>query len=219
MMTDEPTVADTPQAAPTIALRGRAVDVMIRDLADPSKTEQVGIIFDANVMADIEERFNDGYVGFVRWDEDGEDADGKQHKQGDKVIGKDGKAERDTFYGLEAWQASMNDRPFFTVRMTMALALGMGDREAGQRMVEEHLSDYFTAVGAAFAIANGVDPTTAFDAAVEGMTKLRDELAAQAADAVAARNAREASKTPATPGTPGSEPGPEPADPSQSSGS
>jgi hypothetical protein len=195
----QPEVVPTDATPPTIALRGRAVDVEMRGPYSDSGIERVGIIFDCNVMADIEERFNEGYVGFVRYDED--DTDG--HKQGDKVLDENGKAKRDTFWGLEAWQASMNDRPFYTVRLTMGLALGIPDRDAGQRMIEERLPDYFTAVGAAFAIANGVDPTTAFDAAREGMEKMREELARQAADAAAAREAREAKPMLATPGQPG----------------
>lgn len=207
--------------APLICLRGRAVEVPIRSLNGSEGQERVGIIFDANVMADIEQRFDDGYRGFVRYDADelAEDEKTVLHAEGNKVLDENGAPKREHYFGLEAWQASMSDRPFFTIRMTLAIALGITDREAGAAILEDKLADYFTALGAAYAIANGVDPTQALDAATSSMQAMRDELASQAAAAVDARRAREENETAATPGPPGSEPGDVPGEVSTSSGS
>lgn len=218
-----------PEDPSPLVLRGRAIDITIRGpLGSPEgQTECVGVLFDCNVLADIEERFNDGYNGSVRYEADvtrpatpdDEVADGAtevvEHRAGTKVLDGDGRAQRDTYYGIEAWQVSMLDRPFYTLRLTLAIALGMPEREMGQRLFEEQLEKYFTAVGTAFAIANGVDPTDALRAATEQVALNRAELLEIAGVPSAAPTAETA---PATPGPSGSEPGGALPDPLTSSG-
>ena len=85
--------------------------------------------------------------------------------------------------GLQNWQEQMEEKPVSSIRRTLALLLTEGVEKVGLRMIEGRLADYSGAVGVAWAIANGVDPTTASrllkqaEAAADSqMTVLNDEL-------------------------------------------
>lgn len=219
-----------PEDPTPLVLRGRAIDITIRGpLGSPEdQTETVGVLFDLNVLADLEDRFSEGYNGTLRYDKnvtrlatadeleaDPEVTEIVVHAGGTKVLDDEGRALRETYYGIEAWQVSMLDRPFYTLRMTLAIALGMPDREMGQRLFEEQLEKYFTAVGTAFAIANGVDPTDALRAAVEQVQANRAELL----EVPGVRSTTPTNEPELViPGPSGSEPGDVPLDPSMSSG-
>jgi predicted PP-loop superfamily ATPase len=63
--------------------------------------------------------------------------------------------------GLQEWQEAMEQKPVSTLRRTLALLMVENVDKAGMRMVEGRLADYTSAIGVAWALANGVDPTTA----------------------------------------------------------
>lgn len=106
-------------------------------------------------------------------------------------------------YGsLPAWQEAMTNRPYGSVRDTLAIALGRDPLEVGEAMLPTRMQDYATAIAAAFTIANGMDPTEALTMAQE---------------AAARRAARIADLT-ATPGPSGSRRGAKSVAPTASSG-
>jgi len=85
--------------------------------------------------------------------------------------------------GLAEWQESMDTKPVSTLRRTFGLLLEESLDKAGMRLVEGHLSDYSSAIGVAWAIANGVDPTVASRllaqaevASAQQVTLLNEEL-------------------------------------------
>ena len=63
--------------------------------------------------------------------------------------------------GLTEWQEAMELKPVSTLRRTLGLMLGEPLGQVGARMVEGRLTEYTNAVGVAWALANGVDPTVA----------------------------------------------------------
>ena len=63
--------------------------------------------------------------------------------------------------GLQDWQEAMETKPVSTLRRTFALLLVESVDRAGLRLLEGRLGDYTSAIGVAWAIANGVDPTVA----------------------------------------------------------
>lgn len=203
--------SDTPSNA---VLRGRAIDVPILQASGEGR-ETVGIVFDCNVLADLEESFRDGVMAPVKEsvpDIDPETQEQKRDPETQRLLTKeqpkvdaDGKTVRELVYGIEAWQASMEMSPFATLRLSLAKAIGIDTREMGARMIPELLKDYFLAVGAAFAIANGVDPTKALGQAQEQTAELLRERGLESAGS-------ETEASPATPGVSGPQPGPEPLD-------
>ena len=85
--------------------------------------------------------------------------------------------------GLPDWQAAMADKPISTLRRTYGLLLIEPVEKVGLRLIEGRLGTYNNAVGTAWALANGVDPTVASrllkqaEAAVDSQTTiLNDEL-------------------------------------------
>jgi len=191
--------------SPTV-LRGRAVDVPLRS-PDGNGTEQVGIVFDCNVLADLEEAYGDGVQFTVKTEQPADWPSDQQFVPQPMIDAVTNLPARSMAYGIEAWQAAMAERPFSTLRKTMALALGISERECGARMLDANMPDYFMAIGAAFAIANGVDPTEALAQAQEQIQAMRASLG----------DAANASPF-AIPGTPGPPPGRTPDDPLTSSG-
>ena len=83
--------------------------------------------------------------------------------------------------GLTEWQEAMETKPVSTLRRTLGLMLGEPLGQVGARMVEGRLTEYTNAVGVAWALANGVDPTVAqrlleqSRAAVDSQLSLLDE--------------------------------------------
>jgi hypothetical protein len=63
--------------------------------------------------------------------------------------------------GLPDWQDAMANKPISTLRRTFALLMGRGVEEAGLSLLEGELGTYNNAIGTAWALANGVDPTVA----------------------------------------------------------
>lgn len=122
---------------------------------DDPKTEQVWIRFDGNALADLEEAFGD----------------------------------------LNAYQAATATNPHTAIRRTLSLVLGWDDlhprdatgtpepsgrlcsgcRRAGLAMKSGLIRDYSTAIGAALALANGLDPTQAVRLLEQGK-KANEEL-------------------------------------------
>jgi len=71
-------------------------------------------------------------------------------------------ADIEDFYGsLESWQKSMDEKPTSTLRRTLAIVLGQDLFQTGEMMIEGESAVYSTAIGTAWAISNGVDPTVA----------------------------------------------------------
>lgn len=85
--------------------------------------------------------------------------------------------------GLEEWQSSMESKPVSTLRRTFGLLMKAPLDKTGTAMLEGNLTDYTNAVGVAWALANGVDPTVASRLLVQAQsavasqtTMLNDEL-------------------------------------------
>lgn len=72
--------------------------------------------------------------------------------------------------GLQEWQESMETKPVSTLRRTFALLLKESIEKAGMRLIEGRLTDYTGAIGVAWALANGVDPTVAQRLLVQAYT-------------------------------------------------
>lgn len=124
-------------------------------------------------------------------------------------------------YGSQAaFQRDFQMRPVAAIRTVLSVAFGMDEREAGARILGEHIDMYRSAIGAAWGLAHGMDPSPLAralrEAARAGRTKL-DAVTAM----VAGVDAEE--ETPTTgeassPGPGGSERGDAPAETSPSSG-
>lgn len=76
-----------------------------------------------------------------------------------------------------AWQKEMQSKPFKTIRDTLALGLGLESRTVGAGMIQTDMQKYVGAIGIAFSLANGVDPTQAM-AAWEAIQSGQDARAA-----------------------------------------
>ena len=81
-------------------------------------------------------------------------------------------------------------KPVSTLRRTLGLMLSEPLAQVGARMVEGRLAEYTNAVGVAWALANGVDPTMAqrlleqSRAAVDSQMNLLDEQLEQSVNAM-----------------------------------
>jgi len=103
------------------------------------------------------------------------------------------------FDSLTNWQLEMRIRPTSAIRRTFALLFGAQPREMGERMLGEELGTYGAAIGAAWAMANGVDPQTAAEI-LERATKL--VVAAAAVNQVEAEKIMTPFVSPTTSGSP-----------------
>lgn len=63
--------------------------------------------------------------------------------------------------GLAEWQLAMEAKPISTLRATLGLLILEPVEKVGCMMVEGRLAEYNNAIGVAWALANGVDPTVA----------------------------------------------------------
>lgn len=71
-------------------------------------------------------------------------------------------SEIEEFYGsLEQWQERLEKQPISTLRQTIAFAIRRHVTAVGEGMLEGENMQYSNAIGIAWAIANGVDPTVA----------------------------------------------------------
>ena len=113
----------------------------------------------------------------------------------------------------------MAEKPISTLRRTFALLMGRGVEEAGLSLLEGELGTYNNAIGTAWALANGVDPTVASrllaqaQVATESqITMLNEELR------TTLEEAEEETPTTGTPGKKPSAPGAKPTKGSKTSG-
>jgi len=67
----------------------------------------------------------------------------------------------DEWDGLDEWQVAMETKPVSTLRKTMSIVLMEPIHKVGARLLEGRLPEYNNAIGVAWALANGVDPTIA----------------------------------------------------------
>lgn len=67
----------------------------------------------------------------------------------------------ETWDGLAEWQEAMESKPVSTLRRTLSLILMEPVDKIGGMLIEGRLPEYSNAIGTAWAIANGVDPTVA----------------------------------------------------------
>lgn len=190
-------------------LRAEPIEIELADPIDPAKNRKVGLVFTANTLAEIEERWSE-CIGDRRdlvpvLDENGEqklDADGEPEVKA-VVIEADVK-----LYALEAWQFKLSATPYSTIRETLSIALGEPVQQVGATMLPSEMGRYAAAIGGALAIANGVDPTV--------VKKMMGDLVFDPTAAVRAELLPALKSV--TPGATGSTDGPTADDPSTSSG-
>lgn len=106
-------------------------------------TRKVHLRFDANAIAGIEEAF-DGLVADDVWEDD----EGRHR-------------ETRTYYGTEAFQKALEVKTNATIRRVLSIAFDVEETEMGRAMIPDKLIDYNNAVGVAWSIAQGVDPSEA----------------------------------------------------------
>jgi hypothetical protein len=63
--------------------------------------------------------------------------------------------------GIQNWQDAMAEKPISTLRRTIAICLLIPVERVGGMLIEGRLPEYSNAIGTAWALANGVDPTVA----------------------------------------------------------
>lgn len=203
---DPPEVArEAPGFVPAVILRNKGVPITLlrlehgqpmkrpEDLGDEDDWERPTrtfyLRFTANHVADIEDAF-DGLRAVVPKIERtvtlGPDQKPLEGPAGlvydEKVVGE----EERVFYGVEAFQKAMEVKVARTVRKVLSIALGVSEEEAGEAMDPGRTIEYQTAVGVAWAMAQGVDPTDA--------AKVLQQ-ATEAADAARANLASKLEKT------------------------
>lgn len=106
--------------------------------------------------------------------------------------------------GLANWQNNLaTTKPVSTMRRTLAVTLGRDDDEVGLAMIPQRQGEYAAAIGAAWAIANGVDPTQASQAMRVARAAIAEQVEQQQTELAKTIE----SLTPPSPGTTGSESG------------
>lgn len=209
----------TDERLSSVVLRGRAVDVKLHS-ATGGAIEEVGLVFDCNALADLEAIYEKGTrVPVMRevpqLDDDKlvvlDEKTGKPVMVEEPLRDADGQTVWRLAYGVEAFEQQMLTMPFNAIRNAFSCLLGVSVREAGARMINEHFVEYFTAVGAALAIANGVDPTEALAGAKTRMERILGVVEQHFGENVDDATSPSASRSD-TPGTSGAQPGVEPAD-------
>lgn len=125
-----------------------------------------------------------------------------------KVVGR----EMRTYYGQEAFEHSLKTHPMSTALRVLAVGLGMSEDAMGEAMIPSLHIDYQNAIGVAWAIAQGMDPTEAarmLQRAAAAAAAARQRLASELTETMAAVE----DETTGSPGPTGVEPGPQPAVP------
>lgn len=112
------------------------------------------------------------------------------------------------FESIQAWQEQLATRPASAARKTLALVLTRDEAELGPEM-DAPLVDYVAAIGIAWGVANGLDPTKAVEALAE---------ARKGSGVVIEAMLNEAQKMTESLGTLGSGPGANSGEASESSG-
>jgi hypothetical protein len=107
--------------------------------------------------------------------------------------------------GLTNWQVDLSMKPVTAMRRTIAIAMLRDPNEIGMALIAQRQGEYGAAIGAAWAIANGVDPTQA----AQGMIVARDAVAKQIEkqQEALARTIETIESSEASPGATGSESG------------
>lgn len=145
-------------------------------------THQVFIRFDANAVAELEDAFEPFVCMVDITDEEPLLDDGSK-----PLLDDEGKPKTRTvivdrqemaFYGMDAFNQSMQRKVAKTVRKTLSIVLGVPETEAGRMMVPPLLAEYQNAIGVSWSIAQGVDPTDA----VRVLEQSRAALAAKRAE-------------------------------------
>ncbi len=66
------------------------------------------------------------------------------------------------FWGsLDAWQESLEKKPWSTMRQTLSFVLQRDIQDIGEAMMDGEIVSYSNVIGSAWSIANGVDPSVA----------------------------------------------------------
>lgn len=173
-MSDVQTTPDPPGWVPPIILRNKGVPITLYRLengqlpeveeGDDIPTRTFFLRLTANHVAEMEEAW-DGLKAEVpvieRTPAVGPDGKPLEGPAGpvflEKIVGR----ETRVFYGLEAFQKAMEIKTASTVRRVIAIAMGVAEDQAGTAMDPGRMIEYQNAVGVAWSIAQGVDPTEA----------------------------------------------------------
>lgn len=151
----------------------------------PFQYRTVHLRFDARAVSALEDAF-DGLTATVQVTETTPVLDA----QGAPLVGPAGPViatkvlgvEERRFYGLEAFQKAMEVKPATAIFRSMAIGLGMTDDYLATSMVDGAMIEYQNAVGVAWSMAQGVDPTEAakvLQKAKAATADLRRNLAAE----------------------------------------
>jgi len=154
-----PASPPNPDFVPPYILRNRGVPVTLYRLQDGTlpeppddlddeedwnpPTRKVHLRFNANHIAEIEEAFDGLVADQVIQTEEGEVRESR------------------TYYGTEAFQKALDVKQNATIRRVLAIALDADEQSMGLAMIPDKLLDYNNAVGVAWSISQGVDPTEA----------------------------------------------------------
>lgn len=215
---------------PAYILRNRGVPITLLRLEngalpalDPDDEEatyperKAWLRFTANHVATFEDVF-DGIVARVQVVETRKVLDGAGqpikgpagYETEDIIVGYEDRA----FYGQEAFQQALQTKVVSTCRKILSVCLDMSEEEAGLAMDPVRSQEYQTAVGVAWSIAMGVDPTDAAKILQQGLAAVgegRANLASQFEKMMGV----ESDETDApSPGPTGPPPGPASDDPS-----
>lgn len=190
--------SEPPGFVPAIVLQNRGVPITLYRLEngalpelDPDDeeaeypTRKFSLRFTANHAAQIEDAF-DGITARVPIVESNRVYDG----EGKPLVGPDGPVVEDrivgyedrNFYGVEAFEQALQQKVQTATRRVLAIAMGVPEEQAGAAMIPGKAMEYQTAVGVAWAIAQGVDPTVAARMLHEGLAAVaegRDAMASQ----------------------------------------
>lgn len=77
--------------------------------------------------------------------------------------------EKDQYGSLDGWEAAIEDNAPLAIPNTLAVCWDVTRRRAGDLMLDNVLDDYATAIGGAFAMANGVPPDSVVKVLVAGL--------------------------------------------------
>lgn len=127
-------------------------------------------------------------------------------------------------YGSQAaFQRDFQMRPVHAVRTVIALACGITEDEAGCRLLGANIDFYRSAIGAAWGLAHGMDPSPLARALRAATRAGQDKVDAVTGmldvdGLLGPEPGTETTSEGSSPGSPGSEPGDEPAETSPSSG-
>lgn len=84
-----------------------------------------------------------------------------------------------TMYGsMDGWEEAVDENTALAIPTTLGVCWGVERRVAGEMMLDNVLDDYATAIGGAFAMANGVPPDSVVKILAAGMTAASDKVKA-----------------------------------------